>query len=68
VYSVARRLYALFQLHTTPERAAADNEAFGAQGAWHVVTCAGPDVGLVVLDTRTERTQDEILSHASWNM
>ncbi len=35
---------------------------------WNTVTCLGPSVGLVVLDTRAERTQESIIRPVSWAM
>lgn len=65
-YKTARKFYALFQLHTTPERAAEDG-FFGSSG-WCQLTCLGPKHALLLPDMRSERTQQQIVSADTWKM
>ncbi|KAF5828696.1 hypothetical protein DUNSADRAFT_17209 [Dunaliella salina] len=66
-YKTARKFYALFQLHTTPERAAEDG-MFGAADGWCQLTCLGPKHALLLPDMRSERTQEQIVSADTWKM
>ncbi|KAJ9515395.1 hypothetical protein QJQ45_016390, partial [Haematococcus lacustris] len=67
VYFIARKFYALFQHHTTVERAAVDNGVWGEFG-WNWLTFLGSSTALLMLDTRSERTRDQIVRPLSWAM
>mmetsp|Transcript_22238 Transcript_22238/g.56535 ORF Transcript_22238/g.56535 Transcript_22238/m.56535 type:complete len:581 (-) Transcript_22238:457-2199(-) len=65
VYAGARRAYALFQHHTTWERATSDNDCFGPPGTMSLCVCLGPHTAIVMPDTRAERSRKHILSKAA---
>lgn len=65
MYFIARKFYALFQQHTTVERAYMDNGVFGEFG-WHWLSCLGPSTALLMLDCRSERTLEHVLRPNSW--
>jgi hypothetical protein len=65
VYNVARRFYSLFQQQSTPERIVADNGAFG-RGGWNYLTCLGASTAVLMVDCRSERTEDQVASPETW--
>ncbi|KAL6748880.1 hypothetical protein V8C86DRAFT_1099175 [Haematococcus lacustris] len=67
VFSSARRFYALFQLHSTPERVVKDNQSFGVAG-WNNLLYLGPRCALLLLDNRMERQQLQVIDPGTWSM
>lgn len=59
IFECAKRLYLLFQLQTT-ETLAEQDGFFGKIGFNQVVQC-GPDLGIVLPDTRTERSLERVM-------
>ncbi len=56
LFAAAQRFYLLFQLHTTPDRMAADGYWAGSS----CLACLGPHMAVVLPDGRTYRTLSQI--------
>ncbi|KAI8981833.1 hypothetical protein BDF20DRAFT_863500 [Mycotypha africana] len=68
LFANASRFYYLFQHHTTIERAERDGMIRGSQPTCHhIVTTLGPDIGLLSLDARGERSKFEICTKKSYD-
>ena len=67
VYRAARRCFQLFQLAQPPADPASGSwPSLPEQGGFNALLRLG-ELGLLVLDLRSERTQGQILAPASWN-
>ena len=65
VFRAARRCYLLFQLLADPQ--APTWPALAGQTGFNALFRLG-ELGLLVLDLRSERTQRQVLSPASWDV
>ena len=65
IFAAARTCFALFQLQTDPD--APSWPALPGQNGFNALLRVG-DVGLLVLDLRSERTQTQILALDTWNI
>ncbi|KAJ3044004.1 hypothetical protein HDV00_003532 [Rhizophlyctis rosea] len=68
IYSVARRFYLLFQQHTTDANRHRDQpHVWGANGSYTYLKHIGPQVAVLGVDTRSERTLKRIVSPENWD-
>lgn len=73
IFLVARNFYLLFQHHTTVERVQAEKtDLFGSSPmsspSFSFLKLIGPTVAILGVDIRSERTKEQVMSQASWNM
>ncbi|KAJ3049565.1 hypothetical protein HK097_009451 [Rhizophlyctis rosea] len=68
IYSVARRFYLLFQQHTTDRNRNRDEpHVWGANGSFSYLKHLGPQIAVLGVDTRSERTLKRIMSPENWD-
>jgi hypothetical protein len=68
LFANASRFYYLFQQHTNLDRAEKDGMIRGKLAYCnHIITTLGPDIGLLLLDARGERTKYQVCSKESYN-
>lgn len=65
VFTVARRCFSLFQLQSNPD--SPSWPALPGQNGFNALLRLG-DLGLLILDLRSERSQQQILSPATWDV
>jgi hypothetical protein len=65
VFATARKCFSLFQLASDP--AAPSWPALAGQGGFSTLLRVG-EIGLLILDLRSERTQQRVLSPATWDV
>eukprot|EP00798_Chlamydomonas_sp_ICE-L_P031952 gene31952-33736_t len=65
IFAHARRFYCLFQQHARPEDMFKDNNVFSEKN-WSWLGHFGSNTAALVLDTRSERTREEIMAKKSW--
>ena len=69
LFANACRFYFLFQHHTTLELAQRDGMIQGSiKTCQHIVTTLGPDIGLLSLDARGERTKFDVCQPKSYDI
>ncbi|ORY94613.1 hypothetical protein BCR43DRAFT_442511 [Syncephalastrum racemosum] len=69
LFANACRFYFLFQHHTTLEFAQRDGMIQGSiKTCQHIVTTLGPDIGLLSLDARGERTKFDVCQPKSYDI
>lgn len=70
LFGVARRFYLLFQQHTTDAFNAQHKEFLGVNdgSAFHYVRYMGPQVVLLGIDMRSQRSKDRILPEAAYEL
>ncbi|KAI8072289.1 hypothetical protein BC940DRAFT_233352 [Gongronella butleri] len=69
IFANASRFYYLFQHHTTVERAEEHGMIRGSQPTCNsIVTTLGPDIGILSLDCRGERTKHDIVDPRTYDI
>ncbi|KAI9313656.1 hypothetical protein BX666DRAFT_2020637 [Dichotomocladium elegans] len=69
LFANASRFYYLFQHHTTTDLAPQHGMIRGTQPSCnHIVTTLGPDIGLLSLDARGERTKFDVCQPKSYDL
>ena len=68
LFAAAERFYLLFQQHTTKKREARRPEFIPYDDGYHSVRYMGPQIALLAIDMRTQRTKKQILPTSSYQM
>ncbi|KAJ3228163.1 hypothetical protein HK099_006043 [Clydaea vesicula] len=65
---IAIQFYLLFQHHTTMERASIDGYFGKGNASYNFIREFGPSTAVLLVDSRCERTVEEVVSQDSWEM